>query len=1096
MLATLCGVGRPAPELDDLWETLLLNQHHDTISATGLRTNVEAAIAQNRSVAVRASDASRLYLESIVDRIPHDPTDEAMLVAFNPLPHAVQTTVEYPLSVPAGHVPKVVDAGGAAVAAQIIAQDDPIYRDQNAPTCFVADLPAFGYAAYRVKGFSLAAPATLETSPPRIETATLTVELDERSGLPWGLRDARGAIALMQPRFAVFSDREDTWGSAGLSTYPEFGSFDLRSLRVVERGPVRTVVQGTYEFRNSSLVTHLELRNGERAVRLSIDADWNERFMRFALAFEYPGERAYYDIPFGVVERASAQMITPGIAFVARPRKPSGMIGIVSCGSHGFWASTTTMGVTLARSTAYSFLDSGYTVTELQDTGRRRLSLMVALCDDLPEIRRTADAFERAFPVLWNGVHDGSAAPRAGYVALPGSVTLAATRRVAGTIQARLHNLSEIPITPQGTSVHRPSTQGWMPTAFARCSCAASALMTSAQIKPAVFAAAVVAMALADRLDLLPLLATAIQLIAAALCLALVLIRPAREALAEGSHGSEPATNRVARRARRVVGVLLGWVRGAPGFAHDWKWPLDAAQSHGQLATLASIWLPWGSGAPAVQALGTYPITILGWVLGYVLPSNLALLAVLGCIGACAGVGTGILAARIGLPKPYQAVLALAIVAMPVWFNRLNAGHLEWLLAYALFPGALALAMRHGRTLRAAGGLGALWGIAGGQAQFLLFFPLAALPFVVRARTRAAAAVGVVLMIGLQFPAIAAMAYAAHINAFAQQRTNLTWQSAQSDPLALALVSGADAAHYFAHWQGGVAFVLAFGALILVAIGAFRNTLTRSLAVIWLFSAIWSSGLDGPLRWPMAWAFTHVPDAIALREFTHAQAITAPALAILAVTGVATIVRAGKAPSWAGAALAFLALLPLTFATFSGAITRMTPSATYSPEREAVVHDISALPQSGQVLWWPGLPPVSFANSRGGVDSEAFVTGPHAPYVEYRPTAALAQAIVALNAGDRAACGLLADLGIQAIVVRDGTIVPSGAAFSSLVVPNAPTMQRAGLREIATRGPYHLYGVPCYRGRFTFADDAAVTGDWSSIVPIARRRGATDELTN
>ncbi|MGA8839334.1 MAG: hypothetical protein WB491_02465, partial [Candidatus Aquilonibacter sp.] len=64
--------------------------------------------------------------------------------------------------------------------------------------------------------------------------------------------------------------------------------------------------------------------------------------------------------------------------------------------------------------------------------------------------------------------------------------------------------------------------------------------MTSAQIKPAVFAAAVVAMALADRFDYLPLLATAIQLIAAALCLALLLIRPAREALAEEATAVSP----------------------------------------------------------------------------------------------------------------------------------------------------------------------------------------------------------------------------------------------------------------------------------------------------------------------------------------------------------------------------------------------------------------------------------------------------------------------------------------------------------------------------------------------------------------------------
>jgi hypothetical protein len=618
--------------------------------------------------------------------------------------------------------------------------------------------------------------------------------------------------------------------------------------------------------------------------------------------------------------------------------------------------------------------------------------------------------------------------------------------------------------------------------------------MTSVRIKPAVFAAAVVAMALADRLDSVPFLATAIQLTAAALCFALLLMRPAQASVEEATP-LNPRTTALLGAACSIF-VAVGWLGGAPGFAHDWKWPLDPIQSHDQLTTLASIWLPWGSGAPAIQALGAYPIAILGWLLGYALPSNLALLAVLGVIGACAGLGTGMLAARVGLPKPYQAVLALAIVAMPVWFNRLNAGHLEWLLGYALFPGALALAIRPGRTLRAAGGLGALWGIAGGQAQFLLFFPLAALPFVMRARAHVAAGIGLVLMIGVQIPAIVAMAYGTHVNAFAQQRTNLTWQSAQSDPLALALVSGADAAHYFAHWQSGVGFALAFVALIFASIGAFRNDLTRMLAAIWLLSAIWSSGLDGPLTSPIAWLFTNVPDAVALREFTHAQAITATAFAILAAAGVATIARTMQAPSWGGPLLAFLSLLPLTFAAFSGEITRETPSVANSLDRQAVMHQIDVLPQSGQVLWWPGLPPISFANSRGGVDSEAFVTGRHAPYAEYRPTSALAQAIVALNAGDRAACGLLADLGIQAIVVRDGTTIPSGATFSSLSVPSTQTIQRAGLREIATQGPYHLYTVPCYRGRFTIAGDAALTGDWSTIVPIARRRGATDEVTD
>jgi alpha-mannosidase len=451
VLAALCGVGLPVPSLDEMWQTLLLNQHHDTISATGLRVNIDAAIEQNRSVAVAAFDASRVYLESIIDRIRHAPEDDAMLVVFNPLPHSVHTVIEYPLSVPPGHVPSILDGNGKPVPTQIVTERDPIYGGQSAPTSFAAELPPFGYAAYRISGAVPQVTVALETSPSRIESAGLAVELDERSGLPSGLRDAHGTVALARTRFAVFTDREDTWGSGGLSADTEFGSFDLQSLQVVERGPVRTLVQGTYAFRTSRLITRMEVRSGERAVRFSIDADWHEPFMRLGLAFGLPGESAYYDIPFGVIERPSAPSIAPGISFVARPRAQAGMIGIVTCGSHGFWASSTTMGVTLARSAAYSALDRvDYGVADLMDTGRRRVAVMIALCDDLAEMRRTADAFERVFPVLWNGVHDGTAPQRAGYAVVPDGVTLASTRRTAGTIETRLHNLTQTPLDAAG----------------------------------------------------------------------------------------------------------------------------------------------------------------------------------------------------------------------------------------------------------------------------------------------------------------------------------------------------------------------------------------------------------------------------------------------------------------------------------------------------------------------------------------------------------------------------------------------------------------------------------------------------------------------
>jgi alpha-mannosidase len=450
VLAALCGAVRPIPNLDELWQTLLLNQHHDTISATDLEQNVAQTVAQNRAVADRAYASSELYLESIVDQIPHLPSDDASLVVFNPLAHPVRTVVEYPFSVANGRIPLIYDSSGAAVPGQIIAGADPIYSNQNAGTTFVASVPAFGYATYRVTGEANAAAFQPEDRPTQLATSTLEVRLDPSSGLPSNVSSAAGKVVFARPRFVVFDDRADTWGGNLLTADGEYGTFDLQSIRTIDRGPVRTVAAAQYAFRNSRLNVRMELREGERAIRFAVDSDWNEPFMRYAFAVDFPGETALYDIPFGVIERNASQAIAPGLSFVARPYG-GGICAIVSCGNHGFWASRATMGLTLARATPYSSLDKpNLGARAFQDTGRRRLSFMIALDDDIAATQRNAEAFERTFPVLWNGVHSGSLPQRQGFAAIPDQVTLASTRRLPDTIEVRLHNLTEARVASNG----------------------------------------------------------------------------------------------------------------------------------------------------------------------------------------------------------------------------------------------------------------------------------------------------------------------------------------------------------------------------------------------------------------------------------------------------------------------------------------------------------------------------------------------------------------------------------------------------------------------------------------------------------------------
>lgn len=538
-----------------------------------------------------------------------------------------------------------------------------------------------------------------------------------------------------------------------------------------------------------------------------------------------------------------------------------------------------------------------------------------------------------------------------------------------------------------------------------------------------------------------------------------------------------------------VAAMLLEirpWIGGIPAYVHDWKWPLDSTQLNQMPHQLSSLWLAWGSGAPAIQALGNYPVTFAEWCLGLIAAPQWALLGFLLVLGAIGGVGAARACAAFSLDERYQLLSAFAYPLLPAAFNRLSSGHLTWMLGYVLFPLALAMAVEARKVLPAAGRLGALWGIAGSQIQFLLFLPVLAVPMLGKGLKRSVP-LAAILAIALQAPMLAALAFGRATDAYASSHANLYWQQAQSSPFVQALLSAGDPARYFAS-QFSWSYLWLAPLLALAITGAWRNRLTRVLACVWIFGALWSSGLDGPLAAPFSALFTHVEQAIAFREFSHAEVLAAIPLLLLAAEGASSL--AGS-QAWGPAAFA-LCLVPLVAPAISGEISHRVTAVVPPPGLHAVVGEIAALPGKGQVLWWPGLQPLSNATPTEGVDPEALPAGEHNPYLQYRPTVALVQALQALQRGDVSACGLLADLGVQAVVLRSTVRLH---AVPGLDAPPSERLARlAGLRRISTDGNFSLWSVPCYRGQVTVAPLAMLEGDWRDLRRLART-GATDERT-
>ncbi len=444
VLAALLHVDSPLPDLEELWHVMLLNQHHDTISGTTLRENLESAVDDDRAVENRAHAIAGSILQRIVDRIAHAPSDDAQIVAFNPLAAPVESVFSYPFRLAPGQMPIVLDANGSRVPVQPAFADGPLYDPIPPATLFPARLPALGYTSFRVTGYEPASQPPPAAVPASLQSDVLTVTLDPRSGLPSALAAAGLSASFGNVRFVTVTDTEDTWGSNGLAAAPIFGTFDVQSTRLLEAGPLRWIVRSMFAFRSSHITVTTEVRARERAVRMTIDATWNEPFMRLALETELPGNQARYDIPYGSVVRAASPAIQCGRSFVARA-VAGGIAGIVTCGNHGFWGATNGTGVTLLRNTPYSSLDRvDPGATGFVDAGDHRIQLALVLAHDEAELATFSDALARPFPVLWNGVHEGTLPAHISFARVDPAIHVSSLRRTDATIEARINSRRDV----------------------------------------------------------------------------------------------------------------------------------------------------------------------------------------------------------------------------------------------------------------------------------------------------------------------------------------------------------------------------------------------------------------------------------------------------------------------------------------------------------------------------------------------------------------------------------------------------------------------------------------------------------------------------
>lgn len=351
-IASLYGRQYPQDEFQLAWKDLLFDHFHDIMPGSGIAVNYLDAKHNLENVDRMTEGITRGSLGEISARI----NTEGMgvpVVVFNPLSWTRTDVVEIEAQLPApSQQVEVVDASGNPALSQLLNLDAPTQRVR---LLLLATVPSLGYKVYFVRGAKNATRVVseLKSSSDTIENEFLRLKVDSRTGCVTNLFDKRSHTEAFSPAetdtggpkervcanlLQTFVDKPKQWDAWNIDADFEKQHWDLDmadEVKLIESGPLRSVIRVKNHFQNSTFVRDITLYAGIPRVDVKTHVEWHEKHILLKVAFPLSAhnEKATFEIPFGSVQRPTTRR-TP--AEQAEFEVPAQRWADISDPAHGF----------------------------------------------------------------------------------------------------------------------------------------------------------------------------------------------------------------------------------------------------------------------------------------------------------------------------------------------------------------------------------------------------------------------------------------------------------------------------------------------------------------------------------------------------------------------------------------------------------------------------------------------------------------------------------------------------------------------------------------------------------------------------------------
>ena len=318
-------IGRGPVSTDDIWQKILLTQHHDVYCFCAPELK-DKSIAWLKEAEERAGSLARDTMAAMVEEMPAPEQDTLALAVFNTLPHSLQGVVT--AAVPAGYG-EVSDLEGNTVptSRQLLPSGENVLS-------FIAQSPGLGYRLYRVnklesgnvrKETDLSGPYSFENDhfgiiiEPDGSFSSLTIgvpKTDLLSDRANTLRAMDSSGIERGPKLppeklgqGLVTTNRDEWVSEGIGPELKWSSHTGATCRESPLGVEIHVSGSLAENAKAELTVSLYHQLPYIGVRWQFEFDAcsigtfydDETKLRVQIPLAFDG-RVYHDIPFGYME--------------------------------------------------------------------------------------------------------------------------------------------------------------------------------------------------------------------------------------------------------------------------------------------------------------------------------------------------------------------------------------------------------------------------------------------------------------------------------------------------------------------------------------------------------------------------------------------------------------------------------------------------------------------------------------------------------------------------------------------------------------------------------------------------------------------------